>query len=116
MVIQIEAVSVNEPVNLERFVTFRRHQILQLLAQYRFLTTIQIHSLLQPERDIKRTWEELDRLRKLGMVKGVSIEPEKGIYGQFCWLLLLRGAKEIGFREYNSYYRRKPGPQSIFLR
>jgi hypothetical protein len=116
MAIQIEAVSVNEPGRLERFVTIRRHQILQLLAQYRFLTTIQIHSLLQPERDIKRTWEELDRLRKLGMVKGVSIEPEKGIYGQFCWLLLLRGAKEIGFREYSSYNRRKPGPQSIYLR
>ena len=50
------------------------------------------------------------------MVKGVSIEPEKGIYGQFCWLLLLKGANAIGYKEYSGYNRRKPGQQSIFLR
>jgi hypothetical protein len=117
MIIELEPYLITNPiVNIEKYVTPRRRQILQLLAQYRFLTTLQLHSLLQPDREIKRTWEELDRLRKLGMIKGVSIEPEKGIYGQYCWLLLLRGARAIEFKEYGNYYRRKPGPQSIFLR
>jgi hypothetical protein len=116
MVTQTETTKVNHLNGLEKALTDRRHQILQLLAQYRFLTTNQIHSLLQPERPVKKTWKELDRLRKLGMIKSVSYESEKGIYGELCWLLLLRGAKVIDFRGFGRNNLRKPSPEKVVYR
>lgn len=116
MIIGNEAKKVNNSIELEKFITVRRHQILQLLAKYRFLTTNQIHSLLQPERPVKKTWKELDRLRKLGMIKSVTYEPEKGIYGELCWLLLLKGARVINFRGFGRNNLRKPSPERVVYR
>lgn len=116
MVSQIEADKVYHSDGLEKAITVRRNTILHLLAQYRFLTTNQIHNLLQPERPVKKTWKELDRLRKLGMIKSVSYETEKGIYGELCWLLLLRGAKVINFHGFDRNNLRKPSPQRIAYR
>lgn len=116
MVIQIEANKVYHSNGLEKAITVRRHQILQLLANYRFLTTNQIHNLLQPERPVKKTWKELDRLRKLGMIKSVSYETQKGIYGELCWLLLLRGAKVINFHGFGRNNLRKPSPERVAYR
>lgn len=116
MVTQLQKERANNLNQLEKFITSRRYQILQLLAQYRFLSTNQIHSLLQPERPVKKTWKELDRLRSLGMIKSVSYEPEKGIYGELCWLLLLSGAKVINFRGFGRNNLRKPSPQRIAYR
>lgn len=116
MIVQLEGNKIVTSNRLEKVLTARKYQILQLLAKYRFLTTNQIHSLLQPERPVKKTWKELDRLRKLGMVKSVSYEPEKGIYGELCWLLLLKGAKVIDFRGFGRNNLRKPSLEKVVYR
>lgn len=90
-----------------------QRQILQLLVQYRFLTTRELQTRL--EWPYLKTWRTLAKLRKLGLARDFRCEPEKGTRSEIAWLLTASGAKAVDFTGYNSHFSRRPSRDRFYL-
>lgn len=87
-----------------------RIKILELLAEYRSLSSSQIRRELQPEKHYSHTLGELEALRSLKMVGNYLIDPRSGKLG---WFLLKKGAVAVKVQDYGSHYRYKHTYQSM---
>jgi hypothetical protein len=91
-----------------------RKELLQLIAEYRSLTTKQVWRLVYPDRHYSHTTRELACLRELKMLASHPIEPELGRRSELAWLLLKRGADVLGIGDdYDSHFRRKPSKETM---
>ncbi len=91
-----------------------RKALLQLLLEYRSLTTRQVWQLAYPDRHYSHTSRELASLRELRMLASHPIEPELGRRSELAWVLLKRGADVLGLgNEYDSHRRRKPTKETM---
>jgi hypothetical protein len=86
----------------------RRRQILELLAEYRYLTTGQLRAVLEDKRDGRRLWDDLDFLRSQKLIRGFDYNRAAGGYSEYLWQLALRGAKELGLADLPSSFYSKP--------
>jgi len=97
-------------------VTTTRRQILELLAEYHYLTTEQIWRHLQSDKKIPHTRRELVKLRDdLKLVRSFAIEPEAGAASPYCWVLTRRGVEDELGQEYTPDMVRKPTRQRIYF-
>lgn len=91
-----------------------RKELLQLILEYRCLTTKQVWQLAYPDRHYSHTSRELASLRELRMLASHPIEPELGRRSELGWVLLKRGADVLGIGDdYNSHQRRKPTKETM---
>jgi hypothetical protein len=91
-----------------------RKELLQLIVDYRSLTTKQVWRLAYPDRHYSHTSRELASLRELRMLASHPIEPELGRRSELAWVLLKRGADVVGIgNDYDSHQRRKPTKETM---
>jgi hypothetical protein len=91
-----------------------RKELLQLIVNYRSLTTKQVWRLAYPDRHYSHTSRELASLRELRMLASHPIEPELGRRSELAWVLLKRGADALGIGDnYDSHQRRKPTKETM---
>ena len=86
-------------------------KILQLLAEYKYLTARQIWEKSGASfegRKFSHTRVLLHRLRKCGLIKVERSKRERGSAGDYEWLLLRAGAKLINFEKFGYNYTRSP--------
>src|SRR5438067_2401678 len=93
-------------------ITPGRKEMLELLVEYRALSTRQMYSALQLKstfKTLRRVQSDLAALKLAGMIGSFQISPEYGLRSEFGWLLLKPGARQIGFDiKYGNQYRREP--------
>lgn len=80
--------------------------ILELLGEYRSLTTSQIRDYVLPGKD-RQARRELARLRAAGLLASEALYPERGGVSELVWMLRKAGAAVIGV-PYGSHYYRRP--------
>ncbi|HEX2916854.1 MAG TPA: replication-relaxation family protein [Chloroflexia bacterium] len=82
-----------------------KSQILGLLVRYRFLTSYQIweKSGLLAGKSYGQTRVELARLKKMGLVRSLSVEKEKGRAAPHQWFLTPAGARLAGLASCPNY-------------
>jgi hypothetical protein len=86
-------------------------RILQLLAEYKYLTARQIWEKSGASfegRKFTHTRVLLHRLKKCGLIKVERSKRERGSAGEYEWLLLRAGAKLINFEKFGYNYTRSP--------
>jgi Replication-relaxation len=104
---------------LKKSLTSHRLGILKQLAEYRFLTTNQIHRL-SPRKWLQQTQEDLIKLREFKLILGSPTEREKGKASEFVWVLLKKGADVLVANgteiKYSSHFRFIPERERIAFR
>jgi hypothetical protein len=84
--------------------------VLKLLAEWKQLTTTQIHQYLNPDRSRRYTQQLLHDLAARGFIRGVAYST--WAREEYYWMLLARGAHDAGCA-YGKQYRRPPAPQTL---
>lgn len=102
--------------------TTNRRSILQLLVEYHFLTTEDVHKELIHHAlvaanysDTRQTRRDLECLEIMGFIKSFAYEPALGSRSKYCWLLTSDGARAINFTNYGYNYRREPTKERLAL-
>ncbi len=94
-----------------------RLAILNLLVEYRSLTTRQVSSLLQTKnfsKTLRRVQSDLQMLKRAGLVQSFPVSPEIGPRSELGWILLKPGSDWAGVdHHYGNHYRRKPSIEQL---
>jgi hypothetical protein len=98
----------------------KAQQILQLLAEYRFLTTGQLHQKLG-NRQVELTRKQLGSLKKRELIGSFACNQELGRTSENGWLLKRKGAELLselsGVKlNYNTHYLRPPSQERLQFR
>jgi len=89
--------------------------VLELLADWKQLTTGQIWQYLHPTCPRWYTQQVLESLAARHLIHGQDLNPEDGAASEHYWTLLERGARQIGL-VYENHYRRRPTAATIRYR
>ena len=89
--------------------TEARRTLLELIAEYHYLTTKQIWKHLYNGKKLQQTQRDLAVMRdELKLIRSFGVEPEIGRASEYCWQLTRQGAEdELGI-EYSTNLARKP--------
>jgi hypothetical protein len=103
-----------------RSLSAKGQQILQLLAEYRFLTTSQLHQKLG-NRQVELTRKQLGSLKKRELIGSFTCNQELGRISENGWLLKRKGAELLselsGVKlNYNTHYLRPPSQERLQFR
>jgi Replication-relaxation len=93
-------------------ITDARLEILELLGEYKVLTTGQIWTTIQPDKMKRHNLRDLEKLRELELVTNFPLTPGAGNASESCWRLTRRGADEISLPFNN--FRRPSNDQILF--
>lgn len=95
-----------------RGVTQREAALLHLLAEMKHLTSDQVRRHLHGDKPEWYTWQLLNKLQRLGYVRGQRIHPERGAASECYWTIRKAGATAIG-AIYDMRYLRRPARRTI---